>query len=93
MYKRQEFVSGGITEKEMDDEKRSRVGKFKVDLASNAGIAGALDMAETYGFGVSYLDDFPRLVAEFGKAEIDSAVARHLRPADLVEVAAGDFAG
>lgn len=88
-----EFVSGGITEKEMDDEKRSRVGKFKVDLASNAGIAGALDMAETYGFGVSYLDDFPRLVAEFGKAEIDSAVARHLRPADLVEVAAGDFAG
>lgn len=86
-----QFVTEGITEKEMQDEKRSRVGKFKVDLASNSGIAGALDMAETYGFGVSYLDEFPGRVERIAREEILAAVRRHVRPEDLVEVAAGDL--
>jgi zinc protease len=85
------FVEEGVTEKEIRDEKRSRIGKFKVDLASNAGIAGALDMAETYGLGVEYLDRFPSLVESVTREEIDAAVRRHIRPAELVEVAAGDL--
>ncbi len=85
------FVAEGVTEKEMADEKRSRIGKFKVDLASNAGIAGALDMAETYGLGVAYLDEFPGRVERIGREEIHAAVRRHIRPEDLVEVAAGDL--
>ena len=85
------FAAEGVTEKEIRDEKRSRIGKFKVDLASNAGIAGALDMAETYGLGIGYLDRFPSLVESVTREEIDAAVRRHLRPADLVEVAAGDL--
>jgi zinc protease len=86
-----EFLSGGITPAEAENEKRSRAGKFKVDLASNSGISGALDMAETYSFGVGYLDDFPALVAEISQQEIDRAVGKHIRPAELVEVAAGDL--
>ena len=86
-----EFVSGGITPKEVEDEKRSRVGKFKVDLASNSGIASALDMAETYDFGVDYLDAFPALVADLSREEIDNGVRKHIRPEELVEVAAGDL--
>ena len=85
------FTAEGVTEKEMGDEKRSRIGKFKVDLASNAGIAGALDMAESYGFGVAYLDEFPGKVERIGREEIHEAVRRHVRPEDLVEVAAGDL--
>jgi zinc protease len=85
----EEFIRGGITEKELADEKRSRIGKFKVDLASNAGIAGTLDMAETYGLGVGYLDQLPELVGQISREEVDEAVRRHLRPAELVEVAAG----
>lgn len=86
-----EYLASGITEKELEDEKRSRVGKFKVDLASNAGIAGALDMAETYGFGVGYLDRFPGMVSAITKAEVDAAVKAHVRPGELVEVAAGEL--
>jgi zinc protease len=87
----EEFVAGGSTPKEIEEEKRSRAGKFKVDLASNSGIAGALDMAETYEFGVDYLDRFPAMIGALSKDEVDSAVRRHVRPADLVEVAAGDL--
>jgi zinc protease len=86
-----DFLAGGITEKEMTDEKRSRIGKFKVDLASNSGIAGALDMAETYGFGVGYLDAFPSMVEAVTREQVNAAVHAHLRPSELVEVAAGDF--
>ena len=87
----EEFLAGGITEKEMADEKRSRVGKFKVDLASNGGIAGALDMAETYGFGIGYLDAFPSMVDAVTREQVDAAVRAHVRPSDLVQVAAGDL--
>lgn len=87
----EEFVSGGITPREVEDEKRSRVGKFKVDLASNSGIAGALDMAETYGLGIDYLDGFPALVDTLTKDEIDAGARKHIRPGELVEVAAGDL--
>ena len=86
-----EFLAGGITEKELEDEKRSRSGKFKVDLASNAGISGALDMAETYGFGVKYLDDFPGMVESIRRADVDAAVRAHVRPGELVQVAAGEL--
>jgi zinc protease len=86
-----EFLAGGITDKEMADEKRSRIGKFKVDLASNAGIAGALDMAETYGFGVGYLDAFPSMVEAVTREQVNAAVRTHVRPEDLVEVAAGEL--
>jgi zinc protease len=86
-----EFLSEGITPEESENEKRSRAGKFKVDLASNAGISGALDMAETYSFGIGYLDDFPALVGAISREEVDNAVRKHIRPAELVEVAAGDL--
>ena len=86
-----EFLAGGITDKELADEKRSRTGKFKVDLASNAGISGALDMAETYGLGVGYLDAFPSMVEAIGRDEVNRAVRAHIRPGELVEVAAGEI--
>ncbi|MGH9443353.1 MAG: M16 family metallopeptidase [Thermoanaerobaculia bacterium] len=86
-----EFASEGITPKEVEDEKRSRAGKFKVDLASNSGIAGALDMAETYGLGMDYLDGFAARVADLTKEEVDAGIRKHIRPGDLVEVAAGDL--
>jgi zinc protease len=86
-----DFLAGGITEPEMQNEKRSRIGKFKVDLASNSGISGALDMAETYGFGVEYLDAFPSMVQSIARDEVNAAVRTHIRPGELVEVAAGEL--
>lgn len=85
------FVAGGMTDRELAEEKSSRIGRFKVDLGSNSGIANALDAAISYGFGVSYLDEFPGKVAAVTKEEADGAFARRVRPEDFTIVSAGTF--
>lgn len=85
------FVKGGMTEKELAEEKSSRIGRFKVDLGSNAGIAQALDAAIYYGFGVAYLDEFPAKVAAITREEANAAFARRVRPEDFTIVSAGSF--
>lgn len=86
------YLSGGMTDKELAEEKSARIGRFKVDLGSNAGIAQALDAAIYYGFGVGYLDEFPSKVAAVTKAEADAAFARRVRPEAFTVVSAGTFA-
>jgi zinc protease len=85
------FLATGLTEKELAEEKSSRIGRFKVDLGSNAGMASALDAAIYYGFGVSYLDEFPARVAAVTKAQADAAFARRVRPENFTIVSAGSF--
>jgi len=86
------FLKEGITEKELADEKSSRAGKFKVDLASNAGIADAIDSAVYYGLGVEYLDRFPALVEAVTREEANAAFARRVHPERFTLVSAGSFA-
>lgn len=86
------FVREGLTEKEIADEKSSRVGKFKVDLASNAGIAQAVDTALYYGLGLEYLDDFGRRVGAVTKDEADDAFRKLVDPDAFTIVSAGTFA-
>ncbi|MDQ2969730.1 MAG: insulinase family protein [Acidobacteriota bacterium] len=85
------FVEKGMTEKELADEKSSRIGKFMVDMASNAGIAQAIDTALYYGLGLSYLDDFGHRVNAVKKDEADAAFARMVRPDAFTIVSAGTF--
>jgi len=85
------FLKSGLTEKELREEKSSRIGRFKVDLASNSGMAQAIDAAMYYGFGVEYLDVFPSLVAAISKEEADAAFARRVDPAGFTVVSAGTF--
>ena len=85
------FVAGGMTEKELADEKSSRAGRFQVDLGSNGGIAQALEAAIYYGFGVSYLDELPARVAAITREEADAAFRRRVRPEDFTIVSAGTF--
>jgi zinc protease len=85
------YLREGMTEKELADEKSSRAGKFKVDLASNAGIAQAIDAAIYYGLGLPYLDEFPRLVAAVTREEANAAIARLVQPDAFTIVSAGTF--
>ena len=85
------FLREGMTEKELADEKSSRAGKFKVDLASNAGIAQAIDAAIYYGLGLGYLDEFPRLIAAVTREEANAAIARLVQPDAFTIVSAGTF--
>jgi zinc protease len=86
------FVKSGLTDKELAEEKSSRIGRFKVDLGSNSGIAQALDAAIYYGFGVSYLDEFPARVAAITKDEADASFTRRVSPEAFTIVSAGTFA-
>jgi len=85
------FVREGMTEKELSDEKSSRVGKFKVDLASNAGIASAIDSAVYHELGVGYLDRFPALVESVTRDQANAAFARRVEPERFTVVSAGSF--
>jgi zinc protease len=85
------FLREGLTEKELANEKSSRIGKFKVDLASNAGIASAIDSSVYYGLGVGYLDRFPGLVESVTLDESNAAFAQRVHPDRFTIVSAGSF--
>jgi zinc protease len=85
------FLREGMTERELADEKSSRIGKFKVDLASNAGIAQAIDAAVYYGLGLPYLDDFSGLVSGVTLDQANEAIARLIDPEAFTIVSAGTF--
>lgn len=85
------FITGGMTPKELADEKSSHAGRYKVDLGSNGGIAHAIDAAVYYGLGIEYLDRFPALVEAVTKEEADSAFGRRVDPDLFTIVSAGSF--
>jgi zinc protease len=85
------FLASGLTPRELEEEKSSRTGKFQVDLASNGGIAQALDAAVYYGFGLGYLDRFPSLIESVTKEEADAEFRRRVHPDRFTIVSAGSF--
>jgi len=86
------FLKEGMTERELADEKSSRAGKFQVDLASNGGIASAIDSAVYHGLGVEYLDRFPSLVHAVTREEANAAFVSRVHPDLFTVVSAGSFA-
>jgi zinc protease len=85
------FVKTGLTDKELADEKSARIGRFAVDLSANSGIASAIDTAVYYGFGVSYLDEFPALVRAVTRRDAEEAFSRRVHPERFTIVSAGSF--
>jgi zinc protease len=85
------FLDGGMTDKELVDEKSARVGRFLVDLASSSGLASAIDTAVYYGFGIGYLDEFPDLVSAVTRAQAQEAFTRRVHPERFTIVSAGSF--
>ncbi|HEY6928566.1 MAG TPA: pitrilysin family protein [Thermoanaerobaculia bacterium] len=85
------FLKTGVKPKELSDEKSSRIGKFKVDLGSNSGLASGIDAALYYGLGLPYLDEFPARVARITKEEADAEFRARVRPDEFTIVSAGSF--
>ena len=83
----------GLTEKEFAEEQTSRIGKFQVDLASNSGIAQAIDAAVYYGLGIEYLDEFPARVAAVTREEAEREFRKRVHPDRFTIVSAGSFSG
>jgi zinc protease len=87
----QRFLAGGMTDKELADEKSARIGRFLVDLAANSGIASAIDTSVYYGFGIGYLDEFPDLVSAVTRSKAEEAFARRVHPERFTIASAGSF--
>ena len=62
-----------------------------MDLASNTGIADAIDAALYYGFGISYLDEYPSRVASVTRGQANEAFRRRVNPDLFTIVSAGTF--
>lgn len=84
-----DYLAGGIREDELEDEKSSVSGSFKVGLATNAGMAGQIANIELFELGVNYLDEFPGLVAALTKPQIDEAIRKYIHPDVATTVIAG----
>ncbi|HEY3156842.1 MAG TPA: pitrilysin family protein [Candidatus Eisenbacteria bacterium] len=85
------YCREGITEEEVATQKSFFAGNYRVQLATNAGTAQALALAEKFGYGPSYLDEFPERVGRVTREEVNAAIRAHLDPAKLSIIVAGDL--
>ncbi|MGH7680898.1 MAG: M16 family metallopeptidase [Candidatus Eiseniibacteriota bacterium] len=87
----EKYSKDGITEDEVAVQRRFFSGNYRVRLGTNAGVAFALTYAEKFGFGPSYLDEFPSRVEAVTRDQVNQAIRAHLRPDRLHLVVAGDL--
>ena len=85
------YCKDGITEEEVATQKSFFAGNYRVQLATNAGTAQALVLAEKFGYGPSYLDEFPDRVGRVTREEVNAAIRAHLDPTKLSIIVAGDL--
>ena len=85
------YCKDGITDEEVAIQKSFFAGNYQVQLATNAGIAQALAVAEKYGYGPSYLDEFPDRVRRVTREQVNAAIRAHLDPTKLSVIVAGDL--
>ncbi|HYH86586.1 MAG TPA: pitrilysin family protein, partial [Pyrinomonadaceae bacterium] len=69
-----EYVEQGIRADELEDEKSSAIGAFKVSLSTNAGLAAAMWNAEFYRLGLDYVERYPELVRAVTIDEVNAAI-------------------
>jgi zinc protease len=86
-----DYVTNGIREDELADEKSSAIGSFKVGLATNAGLAQAMWNAEFYQLGIDYIDRYPQIIQSVTVEEVNAAIRKYFRPDQLTVVIAGDI--
>ena len=85
-----EYAQNGPTDAEIESQKSFFAGNFQVQLGTNAGVASALATAEKYGFGPSYLDDYPERVRAVTREQVMAAMRKHMHPDRAVVIASGD---
>jgi len=85
------YCKDGISDDEVAIQKSFFAGNYQVALATNAGMATALVTAEKYGYGPSYLDEFPDRVRRVTREQVNAAIRAHLDPAKLCIIVAGDL--
>ena len=85
------YCTEGVVEAELAVEKSAAAGRFQVALANNAGIAEALAQAESYGLGISLLDEYPRKVMAVTLEEANRALRAHIQTDRMITVVSGSI--
>jgi zinc protease len=81
----------GITEAEVEVQKSFFAGNYLVRLGTNGGVAAALCTAERFGYGPSYLDEYPKRIRAVTKAQVDQVIRTKLHPEKMHLIVAGDL--
>lgn len=85
------YVRDGITTEEVAVQQSFFAGNYRVRLGNNAGIASALAIAEKFGYGPGYLDEFPERIRRVTREQVNAAIRAHLDPARMHLIVAGDL--
>ncbi len=85
----QKFVTRGPTEKQLAAAKRSIIGKFPLQLASNSKILAYLSIIGFYHLPLDYLDTYQAKIAAVTLAQTKSAFKRYIRPDKMIIVTVG----
>ena len=86
-------LAEGFTRKEVDDTKKYLIGSLPRQLETNAGIAGFLLSAETFGLGMDHDVRLPGRIAAVTDDDVARVARRLLDPARAVVVVAGPWTG
>jgi zinc protease len=86
-------LTAGFAADEVRDAKRYLVGSLPRQLETNAGIAGFLLAAETYGLGVDHDARLPALIGGVTDGDVGRVARRLLDPVRAVVVVAGPWDG
>jgi len=84
-----DYIAGGIRQEELDDEKSSLIGSFKIGLATNNGMASQITGTEVFSLGVKYLDEYPSSISAITKEQVDEAIRKYIHPECTTTVIAG----
>lgn len=85
------YVRDGITPEEVETQKSFFAGNFQVQQGTNAGVASQLTVAEKFGFGPKYLDEYPARFRAVTREQVNEAIRKHLHPDKMHLVIAGDL--
>lgn len=83
------FISDGVTDAELTQAKNNIIGGFPLRIDSNKELLEYIAMMGYYQLPLTYLDDFPKRVAEVTTEQIKSAFARHIDVDKLATIVVG----
>ena len=75
-----DYVRDGATARELEEKKTTLKGLFEVQLATTGGLADTLLRGIENGFGVDYLDDFPRRIDAVTLDALNDHIRRYFEP-------------
>jgi len=86
-----DYIRTGPDEAELEGERQSLAGSYRVGLATTSSVARELVTMLSAGLPISSLDDYPRQLLECDKGTVVEAIRRHFHPEELSLTVAGTF--